>query len=191
MNRKADVSEADGASPSGHESEGDEPKRDGATRRVIVAIVVVLPVLCALLYYWPILANWVLLERWSEAGPRATVGNVCEALVSNDTDALTEALGERPDLSLTIESGVIVGVKLGGGPAPPVGVWPLRTPGASVRSLEYNLPGGSVAARVRAETGPELVFGLRKVHGQWRVERIMGPPPPAAAPGDGGAEPTD
>lgn len=166
-------------------AEGAEPAagpRGVLSRGAIVCLGGALILLCVVLYYWPEISNWVVLERWSEEGPRDTVMGCCAALAHSDEAGLEAVLGTRPDLELTWEGDTITAVKLGGGPAPPVAVWPLRSPGAGVQRVEYDLGGGSVTVRVRASEGPEVLFGLRRHRGEWRIERIMGPPLPPADP---------
>lgn len=159
------------------------PRRRTLSWQAVAVLVVIVPVMCVTMFYWPQVRNWVALERWSEAGPRNLVGATIAALVSSDESALRQVLGDRPDLTLvTTDSGEIAAVKLGGGPSLPVGVWPLHLPDVRVRELEYDLAGGSVAAHVHAAEGPELIFVLRKHGGRWRIERIMGPP---SVPHDG------
>lgn len=156
-----------------HEA-ADSPPPSAAPRRGMrlwVVIAVVVPVALLGMWYSDRIGGFFAVQRWSPAGPRATLEGFANALRAGDVAALEQLSASRVEYA-TDESGQFA-VKLAYGPSkgPPKPAAAL-TPSVPVSSipLQYDLANAEVKAEAPSESGMRVTYVLVRVGGVWKVK---------------------
>lgn len=160
-----------------NEREPAEPKatRRGVSRGVVVLLAVLLPLLLVGMWYSETILAAIQLERWSDAGPRAAVERLHEAVRAGDRQAIEALAMPGAKVAITEADGGIRGLKVGDSMRPPTLVAPLAGASIRVTRIEYQFVARTVEVTVEGDEGYRAVLTLQRPGGSWRVANLVGP----------------